>query len=409
MSPYHKLALASVSFLAFAAPAYAETAQADAAQSGVSGDADIVVTARRRDEGKQDVPLAVQAVTAQDLQKLAVREFKDIQTLVPGLTMAADANGIGNSTQLRGIKYDVVAAGNNGTVEFYLNDAPISAGILFQSMFDIGQIEVLRGPQGTLRGRASPSGSITITTHKPDLSQIGASISGTVNTFGNVNGQAAINLPRIADKLALRIAGVYDENDDNRVHSLNNAGHPSRITKGGRISLRAEPIEGLSLFASYTSTLRDASTFDAIESGNFADPSLPASPIAINPNDRVSLLSFPRTYTQRFQVYNWQAEYRLLGQNLNYVGSHNSQVYDAVQPNDPSDIAATAPTAYRQASQVTHTTAKQTNHEVRLSSDERIAGMFDYVVGYMNNKLSNPTHLVVETRCSTVRSRFRGS
>jgi iron complex outermembrane receptor protein len=162
-------ALAGVSLWSLAAPAYAQNA---AAEEGTDDEV-IIVQARRRDEAIQDVPMVVQAVTAQELNKLNIREFQDVQTLVPGLSLAQSANGIGVQTTLRGIAFDVNASGNNGTVEFYMNDAPISAGILFQSMFDVAQIEVLRGPQGTLRGRASPSGSITVTTRKPDLSEAG--------------------------------------------------------------------------------------------------------------------------------------------------------------------------------------------------------------------------------------------
>ena len=70
-------------------------------------------------------------------------------------------------TTLRGIAYDVNASGNNGTVEFYLNDAPISPGILFQSMFDVAQIEVLRGPQGTLYGRNAIGGAVNFINKLP--------------------------------------------------------------------------------------------------------------------------------------------------------------------------------------------------------------------------------------------------
>src|SRR5437867_5037203 len=167
---YISLMLAAPSLLAIATTAAAQpatsptpdnSAQAAAPSANVdtaNPSEEIVVTARRRQESAQDVPLVVNAVTAESLQKLNIREFKDIASVVPGLSLSQSANGIGVQATLRGVAFDVNASGNNGTVEFYLNDAPLSGGILFQSMFDVGQIEVLRGPQGTLRGRASPSG-----------------------------------------------------------------------------------------------------------------------------------------------------------------------------------------------------------------------------------------------------------
>jgi iron complex outermembrane receptor protein len=394
MKNFKMMALVSVSMLGFSTPAWAQTT--GDAEATVADD--IVVTARRRDESKQDVPLVVQAVSAQELSKFNVREFKDVAALVPGLSLSQDANGIAAQATMRGIAFNVNASGNNGTIEFYLNDAPLSAAILYQSMFDVGQIEVLRGPQGTLRGRASPSGSITVTTRRPDLSGVGATVNSTVNSWGDVNIQGAINVPIVEDKLGVRIAGVYDENDDSRVDSINFNGKPSRETRGGRVSVRFEPFDSLSLNASYNVTDRKVTSFDQVESGNIANPALAASPVTITASDRNSVLRVPRLYEQLFKVWNWSAEWRVLGQKVNYVGSHNAQNYDSVDPNDKgAALPITAPAAYIGAAQVTATRARQTNHEIRLSSDERIAGMFDYVVGYLHNKLDNPTTLDVQT------------
>src|SRR3546814_6255970 len=84
---------------------------------------------------------------------------------------------------------------------------------LFNSMFDVGQIEVLRGPQGTLRGRASPSGSITVTTQKPDLYESGGYADLTRTNLDALNVNGAFNLPIIPEKLAIRIAGIDDRNE----------------------------------------------------------------------------------------------------------------------------------------------------------------------------------------------------
>lgn len=124
------LALAGVSALAMATPAWGQSAPGE--DSGASASSEIVVQARRKDESVQEVPLVVQAVSAQELANLNIREFKDIQNLVPGLQMSGSANGIGTQSSLRGVAYDVNASGNFGTVEFYLNDAHLSSGILFQ-------------------------------------------------------------------------------------------------------------------------------------------------------------------------------------------------------------------------------------------------------------------------------------
>jgi iron complex outermembrane receptor protein len=397
VSAFRRLALASVSVLSITAPATAQAASAaDQVAMGVIDE--IVVTARRREESQQDVPLVVQVVTSQNLAKLNVREFKDVQALVPGLTLAQDANGIGNRAMLRGVAYDVNASGNNGTIEFYFNEAPISAGLLFQSMFDVGQIEVLRGPQGTLRGRASPSGSITVTSNRPVLSEYGVAVNGTVNTWGDTNLQAAVNVPIVKDKLAIRLAGVYDDNDDNRVHSINDPEDPSRRTKGGRASLRFDPMDNLTLNGSWTHTNRKVTDFIQVESADLANPTLPASPRLIRPEDRLAVLRTPNLFTQDFTVWDWSGQYRFLGQKIDYVGSHNEQNYFASAPNDVgAALPATAPADFLDAAQVSNVRAKQTNHEVRVSSDTRVMGVLDYVVGALWNNLDNPTTLDVQT------------
>ena len=93
--------------------------------------------------------------------------------------------------------------------------------MIFGQQFDLGQIEVLRGPQGTLRGRASPSGSITVTTRRPNLFEVGGYANATGADTADVNVQGAIGFPIVDGVLALRLAGLTSKNEGNRVHSIN--------------------------------------------------------------------------------------------------------------------------------------------------------------------------------------------
>src|SRR6202012_2533129 len=149
-----------------AAPAQAETAELG----------EIVVTARRKSESLQEVPQTVNAVSSETLQKLNITQFTDVQTVVPGLSLANSADGYNASASMRGRTFDVSTAAPLPTVAMYINDAPVQASELFNSLFDIGQVEVLRGPQGTTRGVSTPSGAMTVTTRRPDLSSYGATI-----------------------------------------------------------------------------------------------------------------------------------------------------------------------------------------------------------------------------------------
>jgi iron complex outermembrane receptor protein len=398
MKSIRTLALAGVSFLSVVAPAFAQDNIAQGSEEAGIGDSEIVVSARRREESAQDVPLVVNAVSAETLDKLNIREFKDVQALVPGLQLGQSQNGIGSQTTLRGVAFDVNASGNNGTVEFYLNDAHISGTMIFQTMFDIGQIEVLRGPQGTLRGRATPSGSITITTRKPDLNEAGGYVSGFVNDIHGWNLNAAINVPIIEDKLAIRLAGVTDEGRGDLVRSINNPLEPHQETVGGRISVRAEPVDFLSLGGSYTRTQRKSRAFYQVESLNVRDVSAPASPVTIRAEDRLSVMQTPARFRQDFDILNWQAQLRFAGQKLDYVGSHTKQHVVTDVPSDVGSFYGSAyPLALRSASQATNQRATGTVHEIRLSNEERIGGMFDYVAGYFRETTDSPTSLTQQT------------
>src|ERR1700712_1579089 len=209
-----------VAFVALGAfaPATAQTTtdSSPTAENDDRGGNDIIVTARRRDETVQDVPLVVNVLTGGGIEKLNITRFEDIKSVVPGLSLQSSGDGFSFRASLRGVGYDSVAS-VPANVEFYVNEALVSPFALFQSLYDVGQIEVLRGPQGTLRGRAAPSGQITVTTRKPGLTEVGgfALISGTSKS--GINGSAAISVPLITDVLAIRVAGLVDENDTNFV------------------------------------------------------------------------------------------------------------------------------------------------------------------------------------------------
>lgn len=196
------LALAGVSLLAISTPVLAQSAS-----EGAYADDEIIVQARRKDESLQEVPLSVQAVTGADLQKLELRTFQDLTAVVPGLNLNRATNGIQNTVTMRGVSFNPTAAGPQTAVELYRNDVVTNSSALFQALYDIGQVEVLRGPQGTLRGRATPSGSISITTRKPNLSEVGGYVSGAVAEGGKWTLEGAVNVPILADRLGVRVAG----------------------------------------------------------------------------------------------------------------------------------------------------------------------------------------------------------
>lgn len=411
---------------AFIAPAFAQD------EAGIEA-SEIVVTARRKDERLQDVPLTVNAASAEDLNKLNIRKFDEITAVMPGLNMAADAKGYAPTATVRGVNYDTNASGLNGTIEFYLNDAPVSAGALFQTMYDMGQVELLRGPQGTLRGRATPSGSMTVTTHRVNMSELGGYVSGTATDIGGINANGALNIPLIPDVLAIRVSALVDENEANRVHSVNNGTSPYSRTSSERVSVRFEPTSNLKFDLMYQRMIQNSRTFDQVMSNGLITASTPGyfgttTPIAAN--DRLSVEDNPRALRQEYHILNWQGEWAFGGQKLNYVGSFWRQkvnVADTLTA-DPGDffgpttatsnfatIAANPGIYGAQLAQIaggclvgaitcvnpnnsfyhTDSQARNYSHEIRLSSEEPLFGKLDYIVGAFSSQLTPPT--VVQT------------
>ncbi len=183
------------------------SAQAVVATSETPTLEEVVVTARRKSELLQDVPQVVTPVTAADIQNFNLQTMTDVATLVPGLQIVASPNRSLDTNTFRGISFQP-ATGTQNTLGVSINDTFVTNNFITTSIFDIGQIELLSGPQGTLRGEPAPSGTMTITTHKPDLEKFGGYGTVTQETYGQTNVQAAINLPIVAGKLALRLAGL---------------------------------------------------------------------------------------------------------------------------------------------------------------------------------------------------------
>lgn len=394
--------------------AFAQSAD-DQAGDQIAASNDIIVTARRRDESVQDVPAVVNAVTSEAIEKLNIRKFEEIQSVVPGLSLVGNANGVGSVNTIRGVNFDVNVSGNAATVEFYYNDAPISSNAVLQGLFDVGQIEVLRGPQGTLRGRASPSGAINITMRKPDLSEAGGTMNATVNDINGYNFNGALNIPIVEGKLGVRVAGIVSDDEGSRVRPFNDPDAKlQNLTKGGRYSIAADPFDGVLLLDfSYQSLSRHSLQYSQVQSVQDYDPaSKLASPNFIRAKDHLAVAGrYPTDVTQKFKLYNWQAQLNLWGQRLTYVGLRTNQFLDGINPQDNAGLflnqvaplyyyAGLTPTGQingiptgRDAPLAWHsiTRSKNTSHEIRLQNDERIADRFDYVLGFMQYDTASDT------------------
>ncbi len=190
------------------------TAGAQAPAESFAGD-EIIVTAQKRSESLQNVPISIQALGTQKLDQLGISNFNEFAQQLTSVAYQTSSPGSTN-VYMRG-----VASGGDGnhsgplpSVGFYLDEQPITTigGTLDIHIYDIARIESLSGPQGTLYGASSQAGTIRIITNKPDSTEFSARVDGELNTIrkGGTGGkvEGVVNLP-LGDSAALRVVGFY--------------------------------------------------------------------------------------------------------------------------------------------------------------------------------------------------------
>lgn len=209
------IALLGSSALAVPAIAQDQAPPPQAAASGNEAIGDIIVTAQKREESLQNVPISVQALGTQKLEQMNISDFNDYTKLLPSVAFQTATPGTA-TVYIRG-----VASGGDGnhsgslpSVGFYLDEQPITTigGTLDVHIYDIARIEALSGPQGTLYGASSEAGTVRIITNKPSTAGFegGFDIEGNTVRKGGQGGviEGFINAP-LNDTIAVRAVGFY--------------------------------------------------------------------------------------------------------------------------------------------------------------------------------------------------------
>jgi outer membrane receptor protein involved in Fe transport len=171
---------------------------------------DIVVTAQRRPEAVQKVPVAISVLSGADLAARGVTNINQLQYQTPGLE-AVPAFGSGQPNfRLRGVGFDDYASNNASPVGVYVDEVAKPFPIQTQGLlFDLDRVEVLRGPQGTLYGRNTTGGAINFLTARP-TSQLSAGIDADYGSFGEFRAEGHISGP-IGDGLSVRVAAATEQ------------------------------------------------------------------------------------------------------------------------------------------------------------------------------------------------------
>lgn len=316
---------------------------------------EIVVTAQKKSESLMDVPVTVTAVTAETLDNIGVFDLTDLAKATSGLQVTTNGD-----VALRGIDSGLGSFTAGQRVTTYLNGSYVgNQDEFWLTNYDLDRIEILRGPQGTLYGASSPTGAIVAYTKKPSLSESEGYIRHSFGEHNLSNTQFAYGAPIIEDKLAIRIAGNYDENNSLDGEYLNGPEFLQR-TESGRFSVLWTPTDSFDAHIVHTYTDRNSNNANFVV-GN-----------GLTAKDRVSAGSVESVRQERINTtvltLNW---------NLDFADFTSQSYYSESDLVIPSQDADNTPTDY----QVSAATGdvRTYNHEFRLSSLDN--DNWDWVIG----------------------------
>lgn len=249
-----------------------------AAQDGTLED--VVVTAQRREQSLQRVPISVNTFNAASIAALSAESIGDLDTFTPGLTIN-DTSVTQPSFTIRGVQTDDFGIGTDPSVGIFIDG--IYSGRSGSSLIffnDVARVEVLKGPQGTLFGRNTSGGAISIITNKPVDER---TLSGTIQAgnYGKIRADATVNLP-LTDTLYLRLNGVSNYRDGYLTDALTGRKRETENNKSGRASLRWAPSDATDFVLAYD---HDDTNKDGPFAIGISDAALSNDPRGPNAND----------------------------------------------------------------------------------------------------------------------------
>ncbi len=287
---------------------------------------EIVVTATKRAESAQDIPITIQTIGEQSLEDLGISNFKDYIRNLPGVTSGGRGPGR-NEVFIRGLsigKLGLKAAGilTEPNVAFYLDEAPISIGgrNFDPYMTDMNRVEVLPGPQGTLFGASSQAGTVRLITNKPEFNDFSFGFDGSLaDTKGGElsnSMEAHINIPMIDDKLATRVA-IYNAKEGGYIDNIRG----TKVITTANPSLSVPPTEAAIAFN------------DEIAEDNFNDATYQGVRIGVKYafNDEWDLL---------LQQFHQEIESEGVWDYDPALGELNSQTFSPDRANDELDMTS---------------------------------------------------------------------
>ncbi|HVF16954.1 MAG TPA: TonB-dependent receptor [Steroidobacteraceae bacterium] len=356
----------------------------------------IIVTAQKRETDLQDVPFSVSATSQEQIRNSGAANVIELSRNVAGLIMT-DLGPGQSQVAIRGISAGQVIRDQPGVKEsvgVYLDESPVSIALFTPDLdlFDLDRLEVLRGPQGTLFGAGSSSGTIRYITRQPQLKETEGSAeltaqTGTTSEFG-MSAKAAFNLP-LGETAALRMVGYNTE-----LPGFIDSYYPGRDVRedvnggsrrGGRLALRFQPSETLSITPRLVYPELETEGYPRIDVYSMLGNPYTTTQSPVNPGERGQVTQFEEGIDDQFTLADLTIEVGLGGLTLTSVTSYTDR--DVVVLRDASQLTgsityqlAGTPAEVRFNSPLYDMTDLQAlSQEVRVASDS--GGALEWLVG----------------------------
>jgi len=393
-----------------ATPAMAQDGGSDGGTELEADDSVIIVTATRRAQDVQEIPIAVTAVSPVQLERQAVVNVTQITQVSPSFSSSNAQNSGGtNVLRIRGVGTTSNNIGFESAVGIFIDGAYQSRpGVALSEFVDVERLEVLRGPQGTLFGRNTSAGALNITTRRPDLNEFGGFVNASYGNYDMISVQGALNAPLVQDTLAMRLTGAYRKRDGfvrvvDQTGELGRTNELDQFLVRGQLGYESEGGVRARLIFDYSevngnccaavellkSPLETGGVFGlaglGATGGNFAPGGATSANDTVAAEGALDSLTASHSFTPTSNLDQWGVTGEIevpLGSNadLIYIGSYRDFNSTSSADSDFTSLDLFSTGGIAGSNGVDGTNIKTMTHELRVQG-EALDGALDWLVG----------------------------
>ena len=336
---------------------------------------EIIVTAQKKSESLAEIPMTVNVVTGEQFSELGSFDFRDLDRMVAGISVGGQNFDV--NIAVRGLGTNLNAATSPRVTIYWDGAYSAQQRSTFVSQFDLARFELLRGPQGTLYGKSSPAGALTVQTRSPNMEEFDGYIQQAFTERDGSNTQLAASIPIIPNELAVRVSGVYDENRLQDVKNITLDKENSERTTGGRLVVAWDPSDQFQLRFSYNYVEAEKDIDSIVEGGG------------LHYSDRSALNEFAATAFERHRHAVLEMNYTLAnGWLLTSVTSNQESLIERLFDSDHSPVVG-------QNSLVISNVDEIYSQEFRLQSDGN-NDFWDWTAGVFYQDTAGDTPVFVD-------------